>query len=194
MVANAINFAGLLLDILGVCIALMAVTQLQSLSDILSRRSSVVSTIVNSMEGTKHVANNHALISRIQAHEEMLFLALGDLRSWDSMMEGLYRNSMSIARALEDEGIGNDILRGRYERTSDELLELRGGFRRWGMSLGYGASALVPSVIFSGASCFIVATLCYVKDAHPLPVWATSFAVTLGTILLLLMVVIRGLH
>jgi hypothetical protein len=66
-----------------------------------------------------------------------------------------------------------------YIKTGDELPSLRSA-----TSVAYAASIAVPLIVGAGVACFVIGVLCFVKDAQPVGVWATVFAVVFGTLFL----------
>jgi len=188
---NAFFFAGMFLDVVGGCIAFIAVVQFQKLYALLVRRTKSVSAIMDALE--KRIGPSFPTCDSCQT--------LSFLRHYYQFLEVRFQSFLGNVSAWESElsplkglaGIVSDVLRDldgqlhaavhphivEYMKTGVELSELR-----LATSIAYAASVAVPLIVGTGATCFILGGLCFVKGAQPIGVQVTSFVVVFGTILL----------
>jgi hypothetical protein len=116
--------------------------------------------------------------------------ALDDLRAWDEILGYLERAVDGIEGFLDSPELPERFLLylRQYKATTEELARFR-----LGASLAFSTSVAVPTTIFAGVVCFLSGLLCFVKDAQPTSIRATSFAVV-GGVLLLFVALVAHIH
>ena len=179
------------LDVLGGCVAFLAVAQVQTLCTLLARRSKSVSAVMNALERRSDTAYPECdvcqsinLLRHHYQYLEVLFQrVLGDLSAWKSALGPLRGLANQVEHILEEfDGPLHATVHPHlveYIRTGDELPSLK-----WGTSIAYAASVAVPLIGGAGVACYVVGGLCFVQDKQPVGVWVASFGVVFGTLLL----------
>jgi hypothetical protein len=177
------------LDVLGGCIAFVAVAHLQKLSTLLLRRTKSVSVIMGALEKTVNTfdcatCRNLSLLRHHYQFLEILFQRiLCDPGIWSyelNPLQDLTDRASDVLRDLDNQlhsAVHFHIL--EYKKTGDELRDLT-----LRTSIAYAAIIAAPLVVSVGILCFVVGGLCFVIGTQPAAVWISSLAVVFGTLFL----------
>jgi hypothetical protein len=189
--SNVFGFAGILLDILAGCFALIGVIQLQKLHSLLLRRSSCVDIISSTLKERHELA----LLQDVWFLETMFLRVLGNIRAWDELLPDLQDMAKEIQSEIrKDPKNMNDIALLDYIKTADELANLRFGIRRRGTIVAFVAVKIVRILVLLGAMFFILGMLCFVKYGQPIGVWVACFVVVGMTLLVFILLVVGAAY
>ncbi|KAJ7728137.1 hypothetical protein DFH07DRAFT_782273 [Mycena maculata] len=175
---NTFFLAGLLVDVLSGTIAIVGSIQLQLRN---TRR----------LPETGNRQAQLALVHHIRLLGRVIFPLLHSPRLWSAFSQKL-NESADLIQQIMDNFEFEDSLRiilvyslADYRHTTNRLAS-----SRFWISLVFAAHLTVPPLVVGGLCCFTAGTLCLVLDSQPIPVWATSFGVLGGIILLVLAMII----
>jgi len=189
LVGSTFLITGMFLDVLGACIAFIAVVQLQTLYALLLRRTKSISAIMDALEKRINPSTtdcgpcqNISLLRHHYQYLEVLFQHfLGNVGAWGYEIIPLQDLAHLASDALRD--IDSALLSTvhpyvvEYIKTGDELPDLRSA-----TSFAYAASVAVPLIVGAGVTCFVIGSLCFVKDAFPVEVWIIALVAVFGTL------------
>ena len=183
------------MDVLGACLAFIAIVHLEKLHTLLVKRDDSYSIIMTSLQ--QHISTSaecdpclRISILRHNFHSiEMFFQCfLGDAAAWENeiipLREAVYRASEVLRRIDSPLFSAVHPYVEDYEHTGNELSSLRRSTH-----IAYVASVAVPLITGTGVICFVFGSLCFVKDTMPAEVWATALSIVCGMVLVVSVIV-----
>ncbi|PPQ98475.1 hypothetical protein CVT26_013876 [Gymnopilus dilepis] len=187
---NAMFFVGLLLDVLGGCVAYVVAVQLQHVYSLLSRRKTSIAHITTALRqyatanGTETPSKKEtqgklsSVCMHIKFLENLLLGGFNKKSSWKKTLPRVRqcRSSIQEIARLLDGNLNVELYRDlqEYQDTTNELDKAR-----LHMNIAFSSIFVIRAVVFGGVVCLVLGLLCYVLGEQPVSVWI-AFVTTLG--------------
>jgi len=200
---NALFFVGLLLDILGGCVAYGVAVQLQHIHSLLSHRKSSVSQITTALRQyrplrgadtptTEDAQSRLASVCRhIKLLENSLLGGFNKKSAWKKTLPKVKQCQSSIreiTRLLGGElNVQLYIDLQEYQDTTNELDKAR-----LHMNIAFSSIFVIRAIVFGGVMCLVVGLLCYVVGEQPAGVWVAFLAALGGFLGLFVWIVVSA--
>ncbi|KAJ7087118.1 hypothetical protein C8R44DRAFT_893280 [Mycena epipterygia] len=191
--SNALFFAGLFVDVLGGTIAIVGSVQIQRAYGLVKQRESSLAGLKDALNSSSRSAEEQdtvALVHHLHYLERVIFPLLHSPGLWSSLSTPLKQSADLVEQIIKDSDVDDHVRitiaysLSDYRHTTNRLAA-----SSFFTSLGFAASLTVPSLVVAGLVCFTAGASCFVLDTQPVSVWATSFGVLGGTMLLLITVI-----